>query len=114
MAKPTTPARAPRPASDFPIVPSAMPAGLVAAGAVPLDPRDPGVALYHFGALLLRIGDTGAIIGDVVVGFNYGLSQEQAQAEFAGAVRQTYPGCSITKVTGGEIPKLPDAAPEQG
>jgi hypothetical protein len=87
MAKPTTP-RAPAPPAQPESVETMPP---------------PAKALFHFGALLMRVADNGAVVADISTGYNSAYSEPEARAEFTEAVRTAFPGCSITKISGGEI-----------
>lgn len=78
--------------------PPPLPPSLTAPDMPPTEP-----VAFSFAALLLRVTDNGGVGVDVVCGYNYGHSREEAQAEFVAMVRQTYVGHSITKVVGAEV-----------
>jgi hypothetical protein len=77
-----------------------MPPGLAESAG---EMAPPAERVFVFGALLMRVGDEGAVLVDQVCGYAYGHAQEQAQGDFVANVRRTYPAFSITKVTGQEV-----------
>lgn len=84
--------------------PPPLPASLLE----PLPAPEP--LLFCFAALIMRVTDGGGVNTDVVSGYNYAHSQEEAQGDFSMSVQRTYPGWSITKVTAQAVQPLAIAA----
>ena len=74
------------------------------------DMPPPIKGLFHFAALLMRISDNGSVMVDLSSGYNRAYSDPEARREFSEAVRQAFPGFTITKISGGEIMAEPAEA----